>query len=866
MCHICTSLRPYDPDCPYTGDAALAAAVASAEAADRVRQVEALELGLSDAEYLFGNAEPPLPFDPYEGIGFPESDPIARGFGIYDIPSGTGTQEFLRPGMRLNAEIGFVGDTDWFRLDLVQGQEYQISLSALKTDGLGDPKLFLFDNFGGYLDESDNKFTLPGDDGALDSLLTFTASRTGVYFAGATGFGGGESTTGGYQIALNVVNFNADTVGNIPSLSAPVQLNTPMFGSVDYVDDVDLYSIRLEAGKTYYVVLDSFGDNGNPLGDPMVRVLGPGFGALVAENDDNGITRNSFIAFDIETTGTYYIEAMGARSSTGDFRLNVVELQPPPAPDPLRGVDWGVKFDKTHILYAFADVGQEIMGEVTESPWSAYEKQQAAGALNEYSKISRLTFAEAQTPAQADFVFGKGFLDSTLSGKMAPQDPAFGPIQGQGWFNTSATFWSDEAGGLLAPGAYGYSNFIHEFGHGLGLAHPHDNGGGTGQLFTGVRNAQDLGENDLNQEVFTVMSYNKGWRTGPPGDSGTLLYGIVKTPMAFDIAAIQQKYGANTEWATGNDAYVLVAANGPGTGYTAIWDAGGTDTMRHDGSTSATIDLRAATLNVEEGGGGFVSFVEGIFGGFTIASGVVIENSLGGNGSDVITGNGVANRLEGRSGNDRIDGRFGNDSLYGGDGSDTLTGADGDDFIYGGTSASDLRDVIYGGNGNDYVDGGWGNDELNGGEGNDTILGDFGSDTLIGNAGNDLISGGAGSDLMFGGPGNDTLNGGWGFDRMNGGTGADRFFHTGVADHASDWIQDYSAAEGDVLVFGLAGATRAQFQVNMNTTPGAGSGSVAEAFVIYRPTGQIMWALVDGDAQSQINLQLGSAVFDLLMA
>ena len=41
------------------------------------------------------------------------------------------------------------------------------------------------------------------------------------------------------------------------------------------------------------------------------------------------------------------------------------------------------------------------------------------------------------------------------------------------------------------------------------------------------------------------------------------------------------------------------------------------------GNGATTIDLRAATLQYEVGGGGFVSFVAGIHGGFTIASGVV---------------------------------------------------------------------------------------------------------------------------------------------------------------------------------------------------------------------------------------------------
>ncbi|MFC3615112.1 hypothetical protein ACFORG_15200, partial [Lutimaribacter marinistellae] len=124
------------------------------------------------------------------------------------------------------------------------------------------------------------------------------------------------------------------------------------------------------------------------------------------------------------------------------------------------------------------------------------------------------------------------------------------------------------------------------------------------------------------------------------------------------------------------------------------------------------------------------------------------------------------------------------------------------------------------------------------------------------------------SDLVFGGNGNDFVNGGFGYDRINGGAGADSFFHLGVADHGSDWVQDYLAGDGDVLVFGQV-ATAADFQINLahTATPDgerSGEDAVQEAFVIYRPTGQIMWALVDGEAQLNINIQIGGEIFDLL--
>ncbi len=251
----------------------------------------------------------------------------------------------------------------------------------------------------------------------------------------------------------------------------------------------------------------------------------------------------------------------------------------------------------------------------------------------------------------------------------------------------------------------------------------------------------------------------------------------------------------------------------------------------------------------------------------TIDAGAGNDTADAGAGNDSVAGGLGDDLLSGGTGNDSIDGGAGNDTLAGGDGCDTLLGGDGNDSISGGTSSADLRDVIYGGAGNDTIDGGYGNDSISGDDGNDVIEGGFGADTLIGNAGNDTLSGSALSDLLCGGAGDDFLNGGFGTDRLNGGAGADRFFHLGVASHGSDWIQDYTAADGDVLVFGNAAAKASQFQVNYAETSGAGAAGTAEAFVVYKPTGQIIWALVDGAAQHHIELQItGSPVVHDLLA
>ena len=251
------------------------------------------------------------------------------------------------------------------------------------------------------------------------------------------------------------------------------------------------------------------------------------------------------------------------------------------------------------------------------------------------------------------------------------------------------------------------------------------------------------------------------------------------------------------------------------------------------------------------------------------------DRLLGTAGNDTLHGGEGNDTLDGLDGNDHLVGAAGNDTIRGGDGSDTLNGGDGNDMLTGGASEADLRDVIFAGAGDDRVDGGFGNDLIYGQGGDDTIAGGFGADELHGQDGDDVITGSAFADVLTGGAGADFLNGGFGHDLINGGSGADRFYHAGgseeqILGHGSDWVQDYSAAEGDVLVFGDALASADQFQVNLSHTEHrdsgerAGQDSVQEAFVIYKPTGQVLWALVDGAGQDSINLQIGAETFDLL--
>lgn len=431
------------------------------------------------------------------------------------------------------------------------------------------------------------------------------------------------------------------------------------------------------------------------------------------------------------------------------------------------GLDWGTKIDASVITYHFADDGGEYGG-VTAHEWLPYEVLQVEHALALFEAFLDLTFVEVASGQHLTLVAGDNV---DMEGYLGFFYPPGTTLEGLGAFNQQGTGWQEFQPGIgaLEQGGYGFITIIHEFGHALGLAHPHDTGG-TSTIFPGVSTAfGDYGDFDLNQGVYTTMSYNRGWSTNPNGGPASFSpFGYQGTPMALDIAVLQAKYGANLTYRTGADTYVLPTSNAVGTFYGSIWDAGGIDAIVHDGSAPAVIDLRPATLQVEPGGGGFLSYVGAVFGGFTIAHGVVIENARGGSGGDTIIGNAAGNAIEGRSGDDVIDGLGGADTIDGGAGADTMRGGPGDDAYIVDNAGDIVDETAAGSDGVDHVSASVSfsladSDHARGNIENLTLTGAGGIDgtgnalanLLVGNGAGNVLDGGGGADIMRGGAGND---------------------------------------------------------------------------------------------------------------
>ncbi|MHA6325996.1 M10 family metallopeptidase [Roseivivax sp. CAU 1753] len=333
-------------------------------------------------------------------------------------------------------------------------------------------------------------------------------------------------------------------------------------------------------------------------------------------------------------------------------------------------IDWGTQVasgdynaDGDMIIeYYFQPMGQRF-GFFTTQEWTAYEKQRVEAAFDLYENIMNVEFVETSVEADAEFKLNKVDARGLYLGVMNPPGNF---DEGSAGFASDGTGW-DTSGGL-EQGGFGFITLIHEFGHGLGLAHPHDTGGGS-TVLPGVIGSSSTGFGDLNQGIYTTMSYVDGWATNPDGaldPSVATAYGYQGTPMAVDVALLQDKYGANMAYMTGDNVYLLPDVNAGGTFYSCIWDAGGTDEIRYNGSANVVIDLRPATLELEQGGGGWLSYASGIYGGYTIANGVVIENATGGSGNDALIGNAADNTLTGGAGADTfifVKGQAGYDTI-----------------------------------------------------------------------------------------------------------------------------------------------------------------------------------------------------------
>jgi VCBS repeat-containing protein len=211
-----------------------------------------------------------------------------------------------------------------------------------------------------------------------------------------------------------------------------------------------------------------------------------------------------------------------------------------------------------------------------------------------------------------------------------------------------------------APGSAGWFLMLHEFGHVLGLKHPHDSGGTGRPTFT------DLGIGTWDIDIASVMSYqdDANWND---------IAWDPASPMPLDVYGLQALYGENLTSTADDRTYKLSETES----YITIWDSAGTD----------AIDLE------DVAGGWFLTLPrEFVIADTSLSLGFAFPNDEkelaaphtffwlmgefetinGSNGPDTLIGNELSNVLRGGGGDDTFYGSSGDDLIFGGGDSDKV--------------------------------------------------------------------------------------------------------------------------------------------------------------------------------------------------
>ena len=243
---------------------------------------------------------------------------------VDDYAADTGTTGAVTVGGSVTGDLDYDGDRDWFAVELEAGTVYRIDVkgdTAADYGGtLNNPALAVYDSSGNAID-------LATDDnsgvGLNAWLAAFAPDTDGTYYIEVNDPGG----LGTYTVAIRAATESEDDYTADTSTTGAVTVGRSATGDIDYDSDRDWFAVELEAETAYRIKLEGSETNRGTLDDPYLHGIYGEDGDLIAGtvNNNGGQGTNSEILYQATESGTFYIAAGGNGSSTGTYRLSVIE-------------------------------------------------------------------------------------------------------------------------------------------------------------------------------------------------------------------------------------------------------------------------------------------------------------------------------------------------------------------------------------------------------------------------------------------------------------------------------------------------------------------------------------------------------------
>ena len=198
---------------------------------------------------------------------------------------------------------------DWYSIDVTAGTTYYFWLN---NGHAGDGTKTLYGYFEGCYSNGSYIF---GAEMAWYDPVSFTADYSGTVYIRVSGWG----NTGTYAIGYSTDSYWHNNSLN-PDNAVPLPADTWVDGNITVSYAVDMYSINVTAGTTYYVWWnDRYSGDGTGTLDVDVYAYTDG-GGIIFYGDDIGYESMSFT---VDHSGTVYIRvrALNGGYSTGTYAI-----------------------------------------------------------------------------------------------------------------------------------------------------------------------------------------------------------------------------------------------------------------------------------------------------------------------------------------------------------------------------------------------------------------------------------------------------------------------------------------------------------------------------------------------------------------